>query len=123
MKSKHIFLDLVLISFPITAITSIIHRITGILLFFSIPIILYFLDLSLKSNSSFDVLKVLMCKSHIKILLLLLLFSFLYHLINGIKHMVMELGFFDSKSGSKKFTVVFLFITVFLFILSFICLY
>ncbi len=45
VKPKRINLNLFSIDFPITAITSIIHRITGVLLFFFIPIALYFFKL------------------------------------------------------------------------------
>ncbi len=105
MKSKLIFLNLFLIDFPITAIASIIHRVTGILLFFFMPFFLYFLKISVESNSSFNIAKNLISKNFFKFLFLFLFLSFLYHSFNGIKHMIMDLGFFDSMVAGRKFTI------------------
>ncbi len=118
MKPKHVFLNLFVLDFPVTAISSIIHRITGILLFFSIPFLLYFIYLMLESNSSFIIAKILMSKFYIKLFFNFFIFCFIYHAVNGFKHIVIDLGFFDTKSASRGFTVITLFIILFFIFLS-----
>lgn len=118
VKSKHIYLNLFLIDFPVTAITSILHRITGVFIFLSSPLILYLFRLSLQSNSSFVLAKSLFYQLHIKVLVFLVLFSFIYHMMFGIKHIIMDFGFFESKSSSKNISIVFFVIVLFLIVLS-----
>jgi len=104
--------------FPLTAIASIMHRVAGIALFMFIPFVLYFFKLSLESESSFDMAKVLISQFHIKIFLFLMYFVFLYHLFSGIKHMIMDIGYFETKDASRRFAIVSLFTTLFFYILS-----
>lgn len=118
VKSKHIYLNLFLIDFPITAIASIVHRITGLVLFIFIPLILYFFKLSIESESSYILIVSLINKLYIRVFLSVILFSFFYHLIFGIKHIVMDLGFFDGKVSGKNFTIFSLIIFLFLVFLS-----
>ena len=118
MKNKRIHLNLFLIDFPITAITYIIHRVTGVLLFFFIPFLLYFFYLFVESNSSFVVAKFLFSKFYIKFIFYLFLFSFIYHLLTVLKHIIMDIVFFDEKNSSRIFAVISLFFIMFLIILS-----
>ncbi len=118
MKSKHIFLNLFFIKFPITAITSIIHRLTGIVLFVFVPIALYFFKLSFESESSFLLSMELINVFYVKIFLYFLILSFIFHFVLGIKHILMDFGFFDSKSASFKISILSLMISIVLFFLS-----
>ena len=85
MKYKHVYLNLFSIDFPITAITSIIHRITGLLLFFFIPFFLYFFNLSIESKSSFTLALDLFNLIYIKFFLYFFFLIFNYHMFNEIK--------------------------------------
>ena len=111
-------LNLFLIDFPITAITSIIHRMTGIILFLSLPFFLYFFYLSIESNSSFIIAKSLFSIFYIKFFFYFFLFSFIYHIITGLKHIIMDVGFFEEKKSSKYFAIVSLIVILFLIFLS-----
>ncbi len=104
--------------FPITAITSIVHRITGIILFLSLPFFLYFFYLSIESNSSFVIAKSLCSKFYIKIFIYLFVFSFIYHFVTGLKHIIMDIGFFDEKKSGRVFAIVSLVIVLVLIFLS-----
>lgn len=118
MKSRHIYLNLFAIDFPITALTSIVHRLSGIFLFLSMPILLYFFYLTLESSSSFIVAKALVSRFYIKLFIYIFLYALIYHFFNGIKHMILDLGYFDSKSASRGFSVIILFVILFFIALS-----
>ncbi|HIH2763840.1 MAG TPA: succinate dehydrogenase, cytochrome b556 subunit [Candidatus Azoamicus sp.] len=118
MKSKHVFLNLFFIKFPITAITSIIHRVTGIFLFLCIPIFLYFLKISLASESSFLLAKNLFNSLYIKFFLFVFLSSFIYHFVMGVKHIIMDLGYFEGKNSSNNFALFALIFSLLLIFLS-----
>ena len=113
MKKKHIYLNLFNIDFPLSAITSIIHRITGLFLFLSFPFVLYFFKLSFESINSF-----LISRFYVKYFFFFLFFSFVYHMFFGIKHIIMDFGFFLDKKYSSVITLFFIFLVLFIIFLS-----
>jgi len=118
VKYKRIYLDLFSIDFPLTAIASILHRLTGIFLFFTIPFVLYLFKLSLDSESSFFIFCSILNNLYIKLLALPFFFSLIYHFINGIRHIFMDFGFFDDFKSSKLTFIIVFFITIILTIFS-----
>lgn len=85
-------LNLLTIRFPITAIASILHRISGFILFLFIPIFLGLLAVSLKSPDSFFIVLSVLMHPLTKLIILALLFALFYHLLAGIRHLIMDAG-------------------------------
>jgi succinate dehydrogenase / fumarate reductase cytochrome b subunit len=55
MQERPVYLDLTKIRLPMSAFSSITHRLSGMYIFFvTLPLILYVIDQSLSSRSSFD---------------------------------------------------------------------
>ena len=52
-RSAPVFLNLFRIRFPVGAVTSIAHRLSGLLLFLSFPVLVYWLDLSLRDPAGY----------------------------------------------------------------------
>lgn len=100
-KQRPVNLDLTTIKFPLPAITSILHRLSGILLFFLIPLLLYGLSHSLRSEESFQHLSTALTHTGIKVLLILMLSALVFHWIAGIRHMLMDYGIGESLSGGR----------------------
>ena len=93
MKDKRpVNLDLRSLKFPPMAIASILHRISGLAMFLLLPMMLWFLDLSLKSESSLDGLRQLLQNPSYKLVLFLFGSAWIYHVLAGIRHMLMDLG-------------------------------
>ena len=90
-----IFLDLTKIRFPVTAIVSIFHRITGIVLFLFVPFLLYLLHASLASEQSFLHIQQLVKEPGIAVLIWIMLSATCYHLIAGIRHLLMDCGLWE----------------------------
>lgn len=107
---KPINLDLCTIKFPVTAIISILHRISGIILFVIIGILLWMLKLSLESPRSFSKLINLMHRIDIKLVVVGMLTMLVYHLFAGIRHILMDCGYFKATLFVGRITsyVVFL---------------
>ena len=83
----------------ITSILSISHRITGFSLNFSIVFMVYGLFLCHWKNIYFFL--VFVNSIPIKVILFLTILGFLYHLLNGIRHILWDFGFFlDNKSSA-----------------------
>lgn len=102
-KRRPVNLALHTMKFPITAITSITHRITGFLLFFLIPLSLWALSKSLSSPQNFDRLVAQLHSSLGKFFTWIFLSALLFHLVMGIRHLLMDLGM-GEELRSGKFT-------------------
>ena len=83
-------LNLFTIRFPIPAIVSILHRISGVILFLLIPFILWGLHLSLSSEESFDSLHACLTSPLCKFIIWAALSGFIYHFVAGIRHLLMD---------------------------------
>jgi len=99
-------LNLFTIRFPIPAIASILHRLSGFILFLAIPFILWGLHVSLDSQQGFDDLHQIFMTPWVKFVIWVLLSAFIYHFIAGIRHLLMDMGMGEElKSG--KFSAIF----------------
>ncbi|MGE5337507.1 MAG: succinate dehydrogenase, cytochrome b556 subunit [Gemmatimonadota bacterium] len=87
---------------PPAGMVSIMHRISGALLFLLLPWILWLLDLSLTSEVSFERLATYASHWLVKIGLLVLIWAFLHHLIAGIRYLLLDLHVGVDKSASTK---------------------
>ncbi len=90
------------IKFPITAIVSILHRISGVLLFLAIPFLLWLLDKSLASFGDFVEVQSYFASFFVKSLLFIVVAALLYHLIAGIRHLLMDLHFGETLVAGRR---------------------
>jgi succinate dehydrogenase / fumarate reductase cytochrome b subunit len=94
-------LDLTTIELPLPGWTSILHRISGFALFFAVAFMLVALNASLESAESFAELKATFDNGLVKLITWLIISALGYHLVAGIKHLVMDAGIGESKEGGK----------------------
>lgn len=100
MENKRpVNLDLTQFSFPLPALTSIAHRITGVALFVGLVFLMYGLDLSLQSEEGFNQAKALMDSFLAKLIIWGVVSALLYHLVAGIKHLIMDTGIGETLEG------------------------
>jgi succinate dehydrogenase cytochrome b subunit len=95
-------LDLTTIKFPVPAIASIIHRISGVGLFVALPIVLWMLDRSLASPESFADLQDLLSEPWARFVVWGIVSMFIYHLVAGCKHLLMDLGIGETLQGGRN---------------------
>lgn len=98
-RPKH--LNLIKIRMPITAIVSILHRLSGAFLFVLTPFLLYMFVSSLKSDSGFALARECMDSGLFKIFLLVLVWAVVHHLLAGIRHLVLDLDIGLSKISAN----------------------
>ncbi len=91
--------DLMIFKFPITAISSITHRIAGVALFVGIAFALYALELSLGSEAGFQELKLMMTSPFGKVVTWGILSALAFHFVAGIKHLMMDMGIGETLEG------------------------
>lgn len=90
-KARPVYLDLPRIRQPIPAITSILHRISGALLFLvGVPALLWGVQSSLASPESYEAFRAFLARPLVKLVALVLLWAYLHHLLAGIRHLFMD---------------------------------
>jgi succinate dehydrogenase / fumarate reductase cytochrome b subunit len=90
-RPKH--LDLLKIRLPIPGIVSILHRISGALLFLLIPFLLYGFQQSLASPESYAGLKGFFGIWLVKVALIGLIWAFIYHALAGLRYLAIDLHY------------------------------
>ncbi|KAA0875767.1 succinate dehydrogenase, cytochrome b556 subunit [Nitrincola tapanii] len=101
-KKRPVNLDLQTIKLPLPAVTSIIHRVTGVALFFGAIFVVYVFGLSLQSQAGFDAASDLLSNSFLaKLIMWGFVSALLYHFVAGIKHLIMDLGHCEELESGK----------------------
>jgi succinate dehydrogenase / fumarate reductase cytochrome b subunit len=86
------------------AIASILHRISGVLIFLLIPVLLYVLQESLASEQAFAAVKTDVLGGLIGgFLVFVALAGLIFHIIVGGKHLVQDFGIGESLQGGRLF--------------------
>jgi succinate dehydrogenase / fumarate reductase cytochrome b subunit len=102
-QQRPVNLDLGSIKFPPMAIASILHRMSGIVLFLCLPIMLCFLQQSLASEASFLHLKnLIMTCAWYKLLIWAFSAAWLYHLLAGVRHLLMDMGMGETVGAARR---------------------
>lgn len=78
------------------AIASILHRISGIVLFLFFPFILYVWHLSLASNATYTQLESMLLSPWAKLSLWVFGSALIYHSIAGVRHLLSDLDWGDT---------------------------
>ncbi|WP_036798341.1 MULTISPECIES: succinate dehydrogenase cytochrome b556 subunit [Photobacterium] len=94
-KPRPVNLDLQTIRFPLTAIASILHRVSGVITFISVAILLWLLGLSLSSPEGFASAASIVDSFFVKFVLWGVLTALFYHIVVGIRHLLMDMGYFE----------------------------
>lgn len=93
MKTKRpVNLDIGSIKLPITSYVSILHRVSGVVLFFSVAVLLCVFDASLESEQSFQSLKDFFSSPVAQLIIWACLAALTYHFVAGIRHLIMDFG-------------------------------
>ena len=87
---------------PLAGFVSILHRVSGMVMFGLLPFILYLLDNSLTSETSFAVLQNFTSSVLVKLVILALTWAYLHHFCAGIRHLLMDLHFGLDKDQARK---------------------
>lgn len=88
-RPKH--LDLAKIRLPVPGIVSILHRVSGVALFLSLPLLIYLLHGSLSSAEDFERYRAMVGHPLMKLVLIGLLWALLHHLCAGIRFLFLDI--------------------------------
>ena len=90
---------------PLAGFVSILHRISGMLMFALLPFILYLLDTSLTSEISFASFQTMTSSVFVKLVMLSLVWAYLHHFCSGIRHLAMDLHIGLDKDSARQSAV------------------
>ncbi|SOE99120.1 succinate dehydrogenase subunit C [Burkholderia sp. OK233] len=92
---------------PLAGRVSILHRLSGGLLFVFLPFLLYLFDQSLTSELSFEVFKGFLSNIIVKLITLVLAWAFLFHFCAGVRHLFMDTSHsLTTKEKGKQTSIV-----------------
>ncbi|HEY0963885.1 MAG TPA: succinate dehydrogenase, cytochrome b556 subunit [Pseudomonadales bacterium] len=103
-RRRPVNLDLRTIHFPLAALASITHRVSGVIVFLAIFGLLYLLDTSLSTEAGFASLATL--GSFARFLLWGVLAALAFHTVAGVRHLFLDLGMGESREGGPRTALV-----------------
>lgn len=103
------------------AMASILHRISGIIVFLLIPVLLYVLQGSLASEESFDAIKDSVFGGFIgRFVVFVALAGLIYHFFAGLKHLVMDFGIAENLQSGRTMATATLVVAAVFIVLAFV---
>ncbi len=106
------------IKFPLTAIVSILHRLSGIFIFLIIPFVLWILDVATGSPEGFSRIQSIMLNPILSFFIWLILISLWYHLFAGLRHILMDIGLGEDLTSSRISGMLVIVLTIIFAILT-----
>ena len=115
MSKKPVYINLLKIQLPLSALLSISHRVSGIMIFFMVlPVFAYILNILLDSPASFiSYMDAYNSSIFLRTFVLFNILIFEYHVIAGIRHMLMDFHLisetlFASNTSAKIALIIFI---------------
>ncbi|RLA09054.1 MAG: succinate dehydrogenase, cytochrome b556 subunit [Gammaproteobacteria bacterium] len=107
---KPVYLDMLHIKLPIAGITSILHRISGLILSLSMVLFVAIFAILISNQNNFNFIQEsLFPNLFFKLILVVLLWSFLHHFFAGIRFLLLDFDIgIDKKSGTITAIILFL---------------
>lgn len=88
--ARPVFFDLLRIRFPVTAIVSIGHRVSGVVLALFVPVLAYLLQLSLEGAERFSDVVALLQHLPVRFVIVLLAWALAHHVLAGVRHLLFD---------------------------------
>lgn len=99
IRPKHLAIHK--IKLPLSGIVSILHRISGSMLFVALPLLLFILDQSLRSIETYTNLTEVLAHPIFKLALFGLMWAFLHHFCAGLRYLAIDLHLLSHISAAR----------------------
>ncbi len=114
MKDDHrpVNINLIKLKLPISALTSITHRLAGMYIFFiTFPLSVFLFYLSISSSESFlNLTNTLIGSFYISTFVAFSYLVLWYHILTGVRHLIMDMHIGESLKASKYSSIFVLFL-------------
>ena len=102
IQNRPVFLNLLRIRQPVTAVLSILHRITGVLMVLLLPVLIYFLHISLNSAEGFAHATDLLDSKMARGIGVLGSWVLAHHLLAGIRFLILDFDVGVTRNVARK---------------------
>jgi succinate dehydrogenase / fumarate reductase, cytochrome b subunit len=102
-RPKHLALHK--IKFPLPSYVSILHRVSGAVLFLALPLLLLVFDQSLRSIETYTNLAEYLAHPLLKLVLLGLMWAFLHHFCAGLRYLAIDLHLLPTLAAARASSV------------------
>jgi succinate dehydrogenase / fumarate reductase, cytochrome b subunit len=90
-STRPVFLSLARLHYPVTAVASFAHRVSGVLMVLALPVLIYLLSASLASEQSFREVAALMASLPAKLVATVLVWALAHHMLAGFRYLLIDL--------------------------------
>ena len=102
VSRRPVFLDVVRIQMPVGALTSICHRISGVVLAASLPVAVYLLGLSLRDEAGFAQVRALFAQFAVKAAAVIVVWALTHHVLGGVRHLLTDFAIVSSLRVARR---------------------
>ncbi len=114
-RPRPVYLNLLAIRLPLPAFVSILHRVSGALLFLiGIPLLLWAVQRALVSADAWAQMRAMVAHPFGKLVLVVLAWAYLHHFLAGIRHLLMDLHIGVNLQAGRQSAAVVLVISLLL---------
>ena len=101
IPGRPVYLNLIQIRMPVTAVVSILHRFSGAAWILCLPVLVYLLELSLRNENTFEQVLLWFQPTWIKMLLVILLWLLCHHFFAGVRFLLLDMDIGISKTLAR----------------------
>jgi succinate dehydrogenase / fumarate reductase cytochrome b subunit len=101
-KKRPKYLNLLEIRLPVGGVVSILHRVSGVVLVFALPALLFLLDLSLQSEQQYQTVTELLATPAMRAAGVVLVWFLAHHLLAGVRHLLLDLDIGIDRDAARR---------------------
>ncbi len=116
--SRPVYLNLFRIHLPLAGWVSILHRLSGALLFLVFPLGVWALSISLSDETGFQRMADWMTHPLSKLCVLLLVWAFAHHLLAGLRHLALDAHWGVERNQARRTSVAVMLLATMLSLLA-----
>jgi succinate dehydrogenase / fumarate reductase cytochrome b subunit len=95
------YLNLFKIRQPVMAVVSIFHRVSGVFLFLAIPVLIYWLALSVRSAEDYAAANAFFASPLVQLIGLVLAWALAHHFFTGIRYLLMDISIGENLPAAR----------------------
>lgn len=99
---RPVFLNVLQIKMPVGAVTSILHRLTGVLLALGVPLAMYLLWRSLQDEAGFAQVGHLLHHFAVRAVLIAGVWALAHHMLAGVRHMLTDINIGSTLHAARR---------------------
>lgn len=101
-RPRPVFLNVLQIKMPVGAVTSILHRLTGVLLALGVPLAMYLLWRSLQHEAGFAQVRQLLHHFAVQAVVIGAVWALAHHMLAGVRHMLTDINIGSTLHAARR---------------------